>query len=247
MSYPDFIWMVIQRIGGRYLIAASVAFLIFYVLFRKRWSKKKLQSDFPKQQDYLRDFAFSVASVVIFSFIALLTFRILRPFSQLYSDIEAHSIGYYAFSFVFLLFIHDAYFYLIHRLMHQPKLFKYVHLIHHKSTNPSPWTAYAFHPLEAILEALIIPIITCIIPVHVSVIGFLMLFQIFYNVYGHLGYELFPKNFHKTWVGRYVNTSVAHNQHHHRFHGNYGLYTLIWDRLFNTIREDYEQEYEKVN
>ena len=128
--------------------------------------------------------------------------------------------------------------------MHLPKVYRSVHLIHHKSTNPSPWTAYAFHPLEAILEACIIPLMTFIIPVHGSVIGFLMLFQIIYNVYGHLGWELWPKGFHKTWIGKYVNTSVAHNQHHEKFHGNYGLYTLIWDRVFGTIREDYNKAYE---
>lgn len=45
-------------------------------------------------------------------------------------------------------------------------------------------------------------------------------------------------SFFKTWVGKYVNTSVAHNLHHPKFHGNYGLYTLTWDRLFGTFRTD---------
>ncbi|MGL1488967.1 sterol desaturase family protein, partial [Vibrio parahaemolyticus] len=36
--------------------------------------------------------------------------------------------------------------------MHNKRIFKYVHLVHHHSTNPSPWAAYAFHPLEAVVE-----------------------------------------------------------------------------------------------
>jgi lathosterol oxidase len=246
MNYFD-IWLtVVQRIGVRYLIAASVAFLIFYVLFRKYIASKKIQPTFPNTSDYLRDIFYSVLSVLIFGVIGILTFRILRPYSFLYADFADHSTGYYIFTFVFLFFVHDAYFYAIHRLMHRPKLFKHIHLVHHKSTNPSPWTAYAFHPLEAILEALVILLMTFILPVHITVIGFLMLFQIFYNVYGHLGFELFPKRFHKTWIGRYVNTSVAHNQHHGKFHGNYGLYTLIWDRVFGTVRADYDETYDQV-
>jgi len=246
MEYIEFFSTVIQKIGGRYLMATAGAFLIFYVLFKKSVAKRKIQGAFPKKKDYLRDFGYSALSIVIFSVVAVFTFKILRPYSSLYVDFELYGTGYYVFSFAFLFFFHDAYFYVIHRLMHLPALFKSVHLVHHKSTNPSPWTAYAFHPLEAILEAAVIPLMTFIIPVHVTVIGFLMLFQIFYNVYGHLGYELFPRGFQKTWIGRYFNTSVAHNQHHHKFDGNYGLYTLIWDRVFGTVREDYEETFEGV-
>ena len=68
--------------------------------------------------------------------------------------------------------------------------------------------------------------------------------QIMYNVYGHLGFELYPRGFHKTWIGRWINTSVAHNLHHKKFTGNFGLYFLFWDRLLGTIREDYDATYE---
>jgi sterol desaturase/sphingolipid hydroxylase (fatty acid hydroxylase superfamily) len=246
MSTLDFLTLALQRIGGRYLLVTSVAFLVFYVLFKGFFSKRRIQAKFPKKSDYFRDFGFSAVSILLFVGFAFLTFRTLRPYNFLYSDLKEYSTVYYLFTFVVLFFFHDAYFYAIHRLMHWPPLYRYVHLIHHKSTNPSPWTAYAFHPLEALLEGAVIPLMAFIVPVHVSVIGLLMIFQIVYNVYGHLGYELFPRKFHKTWIGRFVNTSVAHNLHHGKFHGNYGLYTLIWDRLFGTVREDYDATYEQV-
>lgn len=242
----DFFLVAFRKIGGRYLIATTLAFSVFYIFFRNFFKGRKIQKAFPKRTDYWRDFMYSAISIIIFTGFAFLTFRVLAPYSRLYYDFSEYSTFYYAFTFVVLFFFHDAYFYWIHRLMHWPVLFRSVHLVHHKSTNPSPWTAYAFHPFEAMLEAAIIPLMTFIVPVHVSVIGLLMLFQIFYNVYGHLGYELFPRRFHKTWIGRYVNTSVAHNQHHGKFHGNYGLYTLIWDRWFGTLRSDYDQSYEGV-
>jgi lathosterol oxidase len=56
-------------------------------------------------------------------------------------------------SLALMLLLHDAWFYWTHRLMHHPKIFRHVHLVHHRSINPSPWAAYSFHPIEAVIEA----------------------------------------------------------------------------------------------
>jgi sterol desaturase/sphingolipid hydroxylase (fatty acid hydroxylase superfamily) len=129
--------------------------------------------------------------------------------------------------------------------MHHPKLFKLFHLVHHKSTNPSPWTAYSFHPLEAVIESGIFVVFIFAFPVHPIHLFIFFLLMFVYNVYGHLGYELYPKNFNKNWIGKWINTSVAHNMHHQYFKGNYGLYFMFWDRWMNTVREDYDTKYEK--
>lgn len=229
-----------------YLIFASSAFVLFYIILKKPMWFRKVQQKMPKITDYRRDIIYSMISVGIFATVALITYYLLGDYTKVYSNFEEYSWSYYIFTWVFMLFIHDTYFYWMHRMMHQPKLFKYIHLVHHKSTNPSPWTAYAFHPFEAISEAMIIPILAFTIPIHGSAIGLFFLFQIIYNVYGHLGFELYPKNFHKTWIGKYVNTSVAHNLHHDKFHGNYGLYFLFWDRWMGTLREEYNTVYEKT-
>ncbi|MCX6197873.1 MAG: hypothetical protein NTY88_01450 [Bacteroidetes bacterium] len=48
--------------------------------------------------------------------------------------------------------------------MHLKKVYPYVHLIHHKSVNPTPWAAFAFHPLEAVGQVLILPIMVFAMP-----------------------------------------------------------------------------------
>ena len=240
------IWLkTISNISLRYFILAGVAFLIFYVIFKKRWQYKKLQTRFPKNEHYYRDVGYSVISMLIFSTVAYFSLNYFKEYNNIiFAPIDNYY--YLAFNFIWMFFLHDAYFYWIHRMMHHPKIYRKVHLIHHKSTNPSPWTAYAFHPLEALLEAGIAPLIAFTIPVYRNAFFIFMLFQIIYNVYGHLGYELYPKNFHKTKIGHWVNTSVAHNQHHKLFYGNFGLYTLIWDRWMGTLREDYEKTFSKI-
>lgn len=229
-----------------YFIFAASAFILFYVLFKRPMWFRKVQQKLPAVTDYGRDIMYSLMSVTIFATVGLSTFYFLGDYTHTYRHIADYGYVYYAFTWVWMFFLHDTYFYWMHRGMHHPVLFKYVHLVHHKSTNPSPWTAYAFHPLEAVLEAAILPLIAFTLPVHKGTIGMFFLFQIIYNVYGHLGFELYPRGFHKTLIGRWVNTSVAHNLHHDKFHGNYGLYFLFWDRIMGTLRSEYDAVYERT-
>lgn len=52
--------------------------------------------------------------------------------------------------------------------------------------------------------------------------------------------------FSQSKVGKWINTSVNHNQHHEYFTGNYGLYFLWWDRWMGTLRQDYDQRFDEV-
>jgi lathosterol oxidase len=235
------------KISSRYFLFASLAFTIFYLLFPKVFARIRIQKLFPKNKDYFRDIGYSLVTMLIFSSMAYWVLAALREQNHIYyGNLWQLGKPWYFLSFIWLFFLHDAYFYWIHRLMHHPFFFKRVHLVHHLSTNPSPWTAYAFHPFEAVLEAAFLPLAAFTLPVHITTIGLFMLFQIIYNVYGHLGYELYPAKLVKTKLGRWINTGVAHNQHHKYFKGNYGLYTLIWDRMLGTLRPDYEDAFLEV-
>ena len=243
----DLFFTAFEKIGSRYFGTALFAFVIFYILFRRKWLYQKIQQRFPKNKDYIRELAYSLSTMLVFSLIiVVLNSPSIGPYTTRYKEIDAMGWIYYYSAFPIMFIMHDLYFYIMHRIMHHPAVFKYVHLVHHQSTNPSPWAAYAFHPLEAVIEQGIVIIFYFTIPIHITHLAIFFLFSIVYNVYGHLGYELYPKGFNKTLVGKWINTSVNHNQHHQYFKGNYGLYTLIWDRLFGTIRKDYDQQFDEV-
>lgn len=232
----------------RYFLVAGPAFLLFYIVFKEKWQLKRIQSRFPASADYYREIGYSLVTIAIFVVVALVIFATpLVKFTLVYQDISERGWGWWWFSIVLMIFLHDTYFYWTHRAMHHPSLFKYFHLVHHKSTNPSPWAAYAFHPLEAVVEASIIFPIVFLIPSHATAILTFLLFMIVYNVYGHLGYELYPKRFSSHPIGKWLNTSVNHNMHHKHFTGNYGLYFLFWDRWLNTIHPDYDKRYAEVD
>jgi sterol desaturase/sphingolipid hydroxylase (fatty acid hydroxylase superfamily) len=238
----------VSIIGSRYLIIAGIAFLIWYVVLRKMMKSKKIQAKYPQLKDYTREIGFSITTIFILAVIPtmILGSPELAKHTKFYTDINQHSIAWFIIAFPVMAIMHDTYFYWMHRLIHHPKLFKWVHLVHHKSTNPSPFAAYAFHPFEAVLESLIFLIFVFTIPVHLYHLLFFFLFMILYNVYGHLGWELYPRGFNKHWLGKWINTSVNHNQHHQYFKGNYGLYFLFWDRIMGTIRDDYDKRFEEV-
>jgi len=239
---------IFSKVGSRYFLLAGITFVISYVILKPRIAKQKIQASFPASKDYWREVIYSFSSMVIFAVIvtAIVFNPAVRPYTTIYREISEFGMAYYLLAFPIMFVIHDTYFYWIHRIMHHPSLFKWFHLVHHKSTNPSPWAAYAFHPLEAILENGIILIFYFSIPMHVTHVPIFFLFSIIYNIYGHLGWELYPKGFSRTAIGRWVNTSVAHNQHHKYFKGNYGLYLLFWDRVMGTLREDYDQAFDSV-
>ncbi|MBA4853426.1 sterol desaturase family protein [Emticicia sp. BO119] len=102
----------------------------------------------------------------------------IRPHTYYYSEINQYSKSYFYFAFILMMIIHDTYFYWMHRLMH------------HKSTNPSPLAAYAFHPLEAIVELGIFVLLLFVIPLHDYHLVVFFIASLLYNVYGHLGFEL---------------------------------------------------------
>jgi sterol desaturase/sphingolipid hydroxylase (fatty acid hydroxylase superfamily) len=247
MNWGRFIRVLID-VADKYYFIAGPVFLIFYLFLKKKITYKKIQSRFPKVKDYSREILFSTLSIFIFVFPPLIMLHSdsIRPHTTYYKNISDHGWAYALLAFPLMMVIHDTYFYWVHRLMHQPRLFKWFHLIHHRSSNPSPWAAYAFHPLEAVAESLIFVIFLLTIPIHHIHLTLFFIFSLVYNVYGHLGFELYPKGFNRHWLGKWINTSISHNMHHQYFKGNYGLYFTFWDRLMKTMHNKYDQTFDEV-
>jgi Delta7-sterol 5-desaturase len=142
-----------------------------------------------------------------------------------------------------LLVGHDAWFYLTHRLLHTKLLFGLVHRAHHLSRDPSPLTAFAFHPLEAIVQATYVVLALLVLPVPRSSLMWFQTVAFLINVYGHLGVELLPARFRGSIFFRLLNTTTHHHQHHQSFNHNYGLYFQWWDRLFGTNHPHYAETF----
>lgn len=240
-------WHVLIGSSLRYGIFAGLAYLLFYVWKRRDWFRFKIQQRFPKAAAIRTELLYSTYTIVIFGLVIYATiFSPLKAYTQLYTNIHEHPGWYYVCSLTAVILLHDTYFYWMHRFMHWKRVFRFIHAVHHRSHNPTPLAAFAFHPLEALLEIAILPLIVFTLPVHKSVIGLFGLYMIVMNVMGHLGFELFPQRFIHNRFLRLFNTSTHHNMHHHYGRGNYGLYFNVWDRIMRTNHALYEKEFTEV-
>ena len=231
----------------RYFLIAGIPFLVCYNLLGKRLIKSKIQKRYAARNDFIREIVHSLKTTVIFT--AILYIALYTPFNgltKIYTDLSEYPLWWLFASVVISLIIHDTYFYWMHRLLHHPTIFRYIHLVHHQSTNPSPWASYSFDLIEAFTEGAVLLVIVIIMPMHLLSIALFLIVAFMINVYGHLGYEIAPMWLRQTLLFELVNTSVHHNLHHSKFKGNYGLYFRVWDRLMGTEHPDYVKEYDRI-
>lgn len=233
----------------RYFIFAGGAYLLYYVIKRRQWLFMKIQQRYPDNQQIFTEIKYSLLTFTVFASVVvgirlLVVNDILA--TKVYKNFSEHSILYYLLTTAFIIFFHDTYFYWAHRLMHHPLFYERVHKVHHLSKDPTPWAAFAFHPFEALLEIGFVPLLIFTLPLHFSSLLILSIWQICFNVMGHLGYEIFPRGALHHWFLQWFNTSTNHNMHHKYVRCNYGLYFSFWDWLMNTNHAKYEQLFDEV-
>ena len=228
----------------RYVLIAGLAFIGWYAARRgnARWGK--LQAAAPTRSQVLREVLNSLVAFVVFGLVngVIIGYGIL-PHALICRHITEYGWFYFWLSIPLMMVVHDSYFYWMHRLMHHRAIFRHVHRVHHLSTNPTPLTSFSFHPLESVVEALGVTFIVFVMQAHFFALMIFETISTIINVYGHLGYELYPAGWSRHWFGRWVNTSVAHNTHHATARHNYGLYFLFWDRLCGTLDQKYDDRY----
>ncbi|MBE9661815.1 sterol desaturase family protein [Mucilaginibacter myungsuensis] len=231
----------------QYFAFTGIVFLIFYVWKRKATWAAKIQKKYPDNKHIFREIRYSIYTLMILGGIILcIVWANKHHLTLAYSPIDKYGWGYYFFSFVLMIIVHDTYFYWTHRLLHWKLLFKHAHKVHHQSMNPTAFAAYSFHPIEAVVQMGIVPVLVFTIPHHISVVTVFATYSLILNVSGHVGYDYMPKWFVRSKWFNWHNTPTHHNLHHTNFKTNYGLYFNFWDAIMKTNHPHYEAIYDKV-
>ena len=123
-------------------------------------------------------------------------------------------------------------FYWVHRLEHHPKLYKYVHAVHHRNVNVGPWSGISNHWYENMMYFTTY-FIHLIIPSHPLHLLFHTAFQQVSPILSHSGFEkIIPKEQEAARAGDFF-----HQLHHRYFECNYGTSEIPFDKWFGTYHD----------
>ena len=244
ISLPDFtdpFWFFITMIAFflvltlRYFVIGAIFYWVFYIGYKNRWQSHKLSAKSYPRDQFRREIRWSLLTGIIFSVSGAVTLVLWQlGYTKIYTDLLQYGWWWLPVSLAISLLIHEFYYYWIHRWMHRPQIFKLVHKVHHESAIPSPWTAFAFHPLEGLLQAIIIPVVLLVIPLHPYVILVQLVIMSLSSVINHLDIEIFPASMYRNPIGRLLIGATHHSQHHKHTRYNFGLYFTFLDKIHGT-------------
>ena len=158
---------------------------------------------------------------------------------------ETHPFYFILVTIFLVTFWHEIHFYFTHKFLHWKPIYKAIHSLHHKNTNPGPWSGISMHPIEHIIYFSGV-LIYFIIPVH-PFHAVLHLTKI------AIGPGLSHSGFHKLSIGKNSSVNTKHYLHylHHRyFECNYGAgldgSILPLDKWLGTFHDGSDQAQEKM-
>ncbi len=147
---------------------------------------------------------------------------------------------------VLLLLVMDFAMYVLHRVAHHPWLYPFLHRMHHRFDRPRPLTLFVLNPAETLsFGALWLAVVSVYSWSWLGMSIYLTL-NVLFGTIGHLGVEPFPPSWPRLPVLKYLAGSSFHARHHQDLEHNFGFYTLVWDRLFGTLRPDYVETFGQV-
>ncbi|HTE08154.1 MAG TPA: sterol desaturase family protein [Flavitalea sp.] len=239
--------VLLAIINMRYFIVSGLFYFVFYFLKPEKWNSRKIGQKQYSRQQLRREMIWSVVNSVSFTITGMaIAWLWQNGYTKIYLDLNRYTILWLPVSLLISMMIDESYYYWIHRWMHTPAIFRKIHRIHHQSNITSPWTAFAFHPVEGLLLAIVLPLTLMIIPMHPVVILVQLSIMTITSVINHLDVEIYPANFHRHKIGRWLIGATHHSLHHKQFRYNFGLYFTFWDKWKKTESPRFDAEFESA-
>jgi sterol desaturase/sphingolipid hydroxylase (fatty acid hydroxylase superfamily) len=168
---------------------------------------------------------------------------LLWAYSNGYATIISPVENPVAFTLIFFLvpFVHEVGFYFAHRFLHWPPLYRIAHKLHHRNTNPGPWSGLSMHPIEHVIyfaPSLIFFVIAAH-PVHM--INLLSRLGVA-PAEGHTGFDRIVTGEEKSVDRSYY----AHYLHHKYFEVNYADGMVPLDKWFGSFHDGTPEAHEKM-
>ena len=126
----------------------------------------------------------------------------------------------------------SSHFYLIHRLLHWPPLYRSVHRLHHRNIHIGPWSGMSMHPVEHVIYVSSV-LVHFVLPSHPVIVLVHLYSRCLGPAFSHSGFEkLLVKD-----TAVFDSADFHHQLHHRFFECNYGTVDAPWDRWFDSFHD----------
>ncbi|MFZ4403186.1 MAG: sterol desaturase family protein [Pseudobdellovibrionaceae bacterium] len=234
--------VIIAVVLFRYFLITGFFWLVFY-----RWrpgflKSRQIYNELPSAGLQLYEIKMSVLTGILFGLTgAVWGWLWQNGYTKIYLQFNQYGWLYFFASGFIVSLLHELYFYWTHRWLHHPWAFRRFHAAHHESLTPSPWASFSFHPVEGLIQALALPLISLFIPVHPLVLLTYLTVMTLSAVGNHLGFELMPRQWGARFFSKTFISGTHHSQHHRFYKYNYGLFYTFSDVIFRTEHPDYKK------
>lgn len=140
---------------------------------------------------------------------------------------------------LFCMFVEDSAFYLSHRLLHHPKLYPYIHKLHHQHNTSIGIAADYSHPIEFAILVMLTGLGPRLLGenVHLLTVFTWYIVRAAESFDGHCGYEFSWSPYR---LIPFSGSAEYHDFHHSANVGNFGSFFSIWDSFFGTNQAYYK-------
>jgi lathosterol oxidase len=230
-------------LGTRYLVIAGGYYLLTWKALKRFIWRFVVNPAEPFEGQIRFELKYGALTTLIFSFSSI-HFSLAEEYELgfVYENISDYGWSYWWFSVFLMLILHDLYFYWTHRLLHKKIFFSRFHNVHHRSRVTTPLTSQSFHGFETVVNTFIAIAFPYILPLHPTAYLAFHIIAFLNNVYGHSNYDWIQAPLRNYAPFSLLNSPSVHGLHHQKAHGNYGLYTTIWDRLHGTYINPHDIE-----
>lgn len=231
----------------RYLILSWVYHLFFHRWLRDKFRNRLLSISKLRSRQIRREIRSSAISAAIFTMLGMGVIILWQQgHTAIYTNFDAYPVWYSVLSVFLVLIIQDTFYYWLHRWMHIPPFYRWIHKEHHMSLQTSAFTSFSFHPLESLLQAIVLPVLVLWLPLHIWVILAILLFMTIAATINHGGVEIYSTKWARHPLAKWLIGAAHHDDHHKKFNYNYGLYFTFWDTWMGTETPYFKERFEKL-
>lgn len=209
-----------------YWSVTSTGILIFRYLVRKRGLTKVANHHLYAGQ-MRKEIGQSMRSILVFSLQGIL---IQQGIKQGWFQISYELNWWLLPQIIALFFWNEIHFYLSHALLHTRFMMRHIHKVHHHSKEPTVFSTFSFHWIEAFLLGTVIVFPLLIFPFQALAILSLPVMSLIINLLGHCNYDFFSQHAPE----HLLKFSYRHSMHHKKGKGNLGFLLPWLDKIFNT-------------